>query len=91
MAEILQSLDQLKGTAAAAPEAPRHVQKLEDGRSDWTTTDEVFLSLAKHCRKSALGPDGFACRAWVATSVGGGRGGDKGQSIYIGRRGNIFL
>ena len=29
MAEILQSLDQLKGTAAAAPEAPRHVQKLD--------------------------------------------------------------
>jgi small subunit ribosomal protein S9 len=29
MAEILQSLDQLKGTAVAAPEAPRHVQKLD--------------------------------------------------------------
>ena len=29
MAEILQSLDQLKGPAAAAPEAPRHVQKLD--------------------------------------------------------------
>jgi small subunit ribosomal protein S9 len=29
MAEILQSLDQLKGSAAAQPEAPRHVQKLD--------------------------------------------------------------
>ncbi|MCX7341733.1 MAG: 30S ribosomal protein S9 [Hyphomicrobiales bacterium] len=29
MAEILQSLDQLKGSAAAAPDTPKHVQKLD--------------------------------------------------------------
>jgi len=69
MAETLQSLADLKGSPSAAPEAPRHVQKL----------DKQGRAYATGKRKDAV------ARVWIKPGKGQITINDRDQTVYFAR------